>query len=460
MTIGYEKDLYILAFDHRGSFEKMVGGPAEKIQDAKHLIWEGFQRALDHGAPADAAGILVDAQYGDAVAREAHQRGVIFAMPVEKSGQNEFDFEYGEQFGAKIEEYDPTFSKVLVRYNPEGDAELNRRQSERLRRLSDWLHERDRRFLFELLVPAEPHQLEAVGGDEDRYDEEVRPRLMMQAIQELQQFGVEPDVWKIEGIEDREACRRIAELVRRDGRDHVSCVVLGRGASDAKVDAWLRAGAGLPGYIGFAIGRSIFGDAIKAFAAGQGERDELAEGIARNHLRFIDVYRSAAGLSVSRRGGIVVGVDGSEQSQRALAWAVGEARLRQAAVEVVQVWEPPPLALSGSGFAPGLAPLPVDVAEYSETLNAVEEAAAAIPERLLAELGGEAEGVEIRTSIVQGSPADVLVDASGRAELLVVGSHGHGGRIAELVLGSVSRDVLHRARCPVVVVPARQSASE
>jgi myo-inositol catabolism protein IolC len=302
MTLGYDKQLYILAFDHRGSFEKMFGvsGRAatdeetQKIIDAKNLIWEGFQKAVDDGAPREAAGVLVDSQYGDKVAREAREGGYVFAMPVEKSGQNEFDFEYGEDFGAKIEEYDPTFSKVLVRYNPEGGAEMNRRQSERLKRLSDWLHEHDRKFLFELLVPAEPHQLEAVGGDEDRYDQEVRPSLMMEAIEELQDFRIEPDIWKIEGVDDREECRRIAELARRDGRDGVSCVVLGRGASDAKVDEWLRAGAGLPGYIGFAIGRSIFGESVKALAAGEGDRDELAEKIARNYLRFIDVYQSAS----------------------------------------------------------------------------------------------------------------------------------------------------------------------
>ncbi len=294
MALGYDKQLFILAFDHRGSFEKMVGGPPEKISDAKHLIWEGFQRAVEQGASRDAAGVLVDAQYGDRVAREAKERGLVFAMPVEKSGQNEFDFEYGEEFGAKILEYDPTFSKVLVRYNPEGDLDLNARQSERLKRLSDWLHERDRKFLFELLVPAEPHQLEVVGGDEDRYDEELRPGLMTGAIEEIQEAGIEPDIWKIEGIEDREACRRIAELVRREGRDGVSCVVLGRGASDEKVDAWLRAGSGLPGYIGFAIGRSIFGSAVKALAAGDGGRESGVEAIAQNYLRFIHVYRSAS----------------------------------------------------------------------------------------------------------------------------------------------------------------------
>jgi myo-inositol catabolism protein IolC len=298
VTLGYDKTLYILAFDHRGSFEKMFGvsgreptaEEAARISGAKSLIFDGFRLAVSNGVPKDAAGVLVDGQYGPQVARAAREEGYLLAMPAEKSGQVEFDFEHGEDFGGKIEEFDPTFCKVLVRYNPEGDGAMNGRQAERLRRLSDWLHERDRKFLFELLVPAEAHQLEAVGGAEDRYDEETRPGLMLRAIQELQEAGIEPDIWKIEGIEDREACRRIAELVRSGGRDHVSCVVLGRGASDAKVDAWLRAGSGLPGYIGFAIGRSIFGEAVKGYAAGDGDREALAASIAAKYRRFVDVY--------------------------------------------------------------------------------------------------------------------------------------------------------------------------
>lgn len=297
MALGYDKTLYILAFDHRGSFEKMFGisgrepteEEAARIADAKSLIFEGFRRAVAEGVPRDQAGILVDGQYGPQVARAARDEGLLLAMPVEKSGQKEFDFEYGERFGEAIEDYDPTFSKVLVRYNPEGDGEMNARQAERLRRLSDWLHERDRKFLFELLVPAEPHQLEAVGGDEERYDTETRPELMLTAIEELRQAGIEPDIWKIEGIDERDTCRRIAELVRSGGRDHVSCVVLGRGASDAKVDQWLRAGSGLPGYVGFAIGRSIFGEAVKSLAAG-GDREAGVASIAAKYRRFIDVY--------------------------------------------------------------------------------------------------------------------------------------------------------------------------
>src|SRR3954471_8714733 len=265
--LGYDERLYILAFDHRGSFEKMVGD-AERVPGAKKLIWDGFQRAVDDGALKEFAGVLVDGQYGPDVAHEAKAGGYKLAMPVEKSGQNEFDFEYGDSFGERIEEFAPDFSKVLVRYNAEGDQEMNERQTAKLRQLSEWLHERHRKFLFELLVPAEPAQLETVGGSEDRYDIELRPQLMMEAILQLQNAGVEPDIWKIEGISDRESCNEIAQLVRRDGRDRVSCVVLGRGASDEKVDQWLRAGAGLDGYIGFAIGRSIFGEAVKLYAGG------------------------------------------------------------------------------------------------------------------------------------------------------------------------------------------------
>ena len=291
--------LYILAFDHRGSFKKMYGFSGEltpeehaRICDGKSMIYEGFQRAIADGSlTKEEGGVLVDEEFGTDVARKAKAEGVNFAMPVEKSGQDEFDFEYGDQFGDHILDFDPTFSKVLVRDNPEWDKEMRHRQWGRLKRLSDWLHDNDRRFLYELLVPATAGQLDEVGGDEEAYDQQVRPRLMLQIIEETQDFGIEPDIWKIEGLEDREQCRRIAELVRRGGRDRVSCVVLGRGADDTKVDAWLRAATGLPGYVGFAIGRSIFGASIRGVGDGSMDREAATALIARNYARFIDVYR-------------------------------------------------------------------------------------------------------------------------------------------------------------------------
>jgi myo-inositol catabolism protein IolC len=304
MTLGYDGKLYILAFDHRGSFQKKMfgieGDPSEeetaRISDAKHLIFEGMLKAVERGAEPGVTGVLVDEQFGAPknVPGDAKERGLLLAMPVEKSGQDEFDFDYGDDFGAHIEQFDPDFSKVLVRYNPDGDADMNARQTERLRRLSDWLHERDRKYLFELLVPAEEAQLEQVGGDSDRYDAELRPELMRRAIVELQEAGIEPDVWKIEGIDTQEDCARIAETSRRDGRDGVICVVLGRGADDSKVEHWLRQGAPVEGYAGFAIGRTIWWDALKGFLDGDIEREDAASQIADNYLRFVRVYSEAA----------------------------------------------------------------------------------------------------------------------------------------------------------------------
>ena len=301
MALGYNGKLFILAFDHRGSFQKKMFGiegeptadQTQTIADAKQLIFEGIAVATDRGAKEGATGVLVDEQFGGDIPREARERGMKLAMPVEKSGQNEFDFEYGDDFPAHIETFDPDFSKVLVRYNPDGDAEMNRRQSDRLRRLSDWLHENDRKFLFELLVPAEPEQLDAVGGDTDRYDAELRPDLMRRTIAELQDAGVEADIWKIEGVDERSDCEAIAKQTRVGGRDGVVCVVLGRGANDDKVDQWLRAAAPVDGYVGFAIGRSIWWDALKGFLAGSLERADAASQIADNYLRFVQVYEDA-----------------------------------------------------------------------------------------------------------------------------------------------------------------------
>jgi myo-inositol catabolism protein IolC len=302
MALGYDGRLYILAFDHRGSFKKMFGiagrdetpEEAERLRDGKRLVWEGFQRALDEGAPRAAAGILVDEEMGTDIAREARKLGVNLAMPVEMSGRDTFEFEYGEDFGAHIEDFDPTFSKVLVRYNTDDGDEDKRVQTERLRRLGDWLHERDRKFLFELLVPASEAQLAEVGGDAGRYDAEVRPRVMIGVIEELQAGGVEPDIWKIEGIDRREDCERIAQAIRAGGRDGVVAVVLGRGADDAAVDHWLRQGAPVEGYVGFAIGRTIWAGPLQGFVDGALPRDEAAEQIGANYRRFIDVYEEAA----------------------------------------------------------------------------------------------------------------------------------------------------------------------
>jgi myo-inositol catabolism protein IolC len=203
MASGYGTPLYLLAFDHRSSFERGLFGATpplspevrDGIVKAKQIIFDANQLAVRSGAPRNRAGVLVDEEFGSAVARRALVLDVPLAMPVERSGQDEFDFQYGAQFGEHIEAFDPTFVKVLVRFNPEGDPDLNHRQTERLALLSEWLRGRDRTFLFELLVPATTAQLDSFEGHQQDYDRQLRPQLVVQTLATLQAGGVEPDIW-------------------------------------------------------------------------------------------------------------------------------------------------------------------------------------------------------------------------------------------------------------------------
>ena len=303
MNLGYDQTLYVLAFDHRGSFQKkffgIEGEPDSEqtaiIADAKHLIFEGLLQAVAAGADPSVTGVLVDEQFGGTVPGEARAQGLKLAMPAERSGQNMFDFQYGDEFGEHIESFDPDFTKVLVRYNPDGNGEENREQLGKLKRLSDWLHQKQRMFLFELLVPAEEAQLQAVGGSTEHYDAELRPELMRRTIAEIQEAGIEVDIWKIEGVDERADCEMLSAQARTGGRDGVVCVVLGRGADDAKVDHWLEQAAPVEGFVGFAIGRSIWWNPLKEYVDGKIERSAGAAEIAKNYLRFVKVYERAEG---------------------------------------------------------------------------------------------------------------------------------------------------------------------
>ena len=304
MALGYDGKLFILAFDHRGSFQKKMFGiegdptpeQTETISDAKQLIFEGLQVAAGRGAREDATGVLVDEQFGSSVPEEARAQGLKLAMPAERSGQSMFDFQYGDDFGAHIEQFDPDFAKVLVRFNPDDpDTEMNERQLGRLKQLADWLRSNDRKFLFELLVPATDEQLASVDGDSDRYDAELRPELMRRAIEDCQKAGIEVDVWKIEGVDEQSDAAMLAEQARSGpGREGVTCVLLGRGASTEKVEQWLREASPVDGFIGFAIGRSIWWDALKGYLGDELERSAAASQIADNYLHFVRVYDQQA----------------------------------------------------------------------------------------------------------------------------------------------------------------------
>ncbi|HEY4072593.1 MAG TPA: DUF2090 domain-containing protein [Herbaspirillum sp.] len=301
MPIAYQNDLYVLPFDHRASYIKGMFNfthPLDAkqqaiVEDSKQLIYEGFLKGVTQGAPKAAAAILVDEEFGAQILHSAHEKNYLIALSVEKSGSDEFQFEYGERFAEHIETFDPTFAKVLVRFNPEDDAEMNRRQCERLKKLSDYCIRTNRLFMFELLMPATEAQLKSVQGDKDAYDLERRPQLMLDAIAALQDAGVEPSIWKIEGLDRREDCVRIVAAVRRDGRDHVNCIVLGRGADEKKVIAWLETAASVEGFTGFAVGRTTFYDAVADYEAKKATREQAVQRIAERYVGWVKAFEAA-----------------------------------------------------------------------------------------------------------------------------------------------------------------------
>ena len=298
---GYSQDLYILAFDHRGTITKGLLGvegreptqdEANKVSEMKQIIFDGFLKANEYGITGGDPAILVDETFGLEVQQKAKEMNIKFAAPVEKSGQKVFDFEYGDQFGEKINEVGADFVKILVRWNPDDEEEIRETQGNRIKELSDWLTENDKKFLLEFLVPATEEQLASVENDQARYDSEIRPKLAVKVVEEMRERGADPDIWKIEGLDTPEVCEKVAHAIRTGDREDVIAVVLGRGASDEKVNEWLRAGSSVEGYKGFAIGRSIFWDALKGFHEGEKSREEAVEEIAQSYLGFLSVYQN------------------------------------------------------------------------------------------------------------------------------------------------------------------------
>ena len=301
--------LFLLAFDHRRSIRPLFGIEGEptpqdalRIAAAKRTIYDGLLRARGALDGVGIPGVLVDEEYGGEVLDLVRaEPDIVAAVAAERSGQAEFQLEYSADFEAHIERFEPELVKALVRFNPDGDAELNGRQVERLASLSDRLREAGRELLFELLVPPTPEQLGNVENDPGRFDAELRPELVCRAVVDLQGAGIEPAVWKIEGIEDRSGCELVAATCRRDGRDEVRCLILGRGADESRVEHWLRVAAPVAGFGGFAVGRTIWWEATAANLAGEIGRDEAAATIAGRYRRLIDVYCDAVGSAAGVR---------------------------------------------------------------------------------------------------------------------------------------------------------------
>jgi myo-inositol catabolism protein IolC len=291
--------LFILAMDHRDSFGRTLfgvkgeptAGQLAAMRDAKSLIFTAARRLAGTDLGGGRLGVLVDEQLGADVAREARAAGFTLAMPVEKSGSDRFTFEYGDDFPAHVEAFDPDWIKVLVRFNPADPAELRQDQTRTLRRLSGWAADSRRHWLLELLVPATREQL-AAQDDQAMYDEHERPALTVQVINALTEAGVRPRIWKLEGYETTAGAELVVGAVL-DADPAASCIVLGRNAPQRQVDHWLDVAAPLQDYVGFAIGRSIWDQPLADHLAGRADRDATLGRIAERYGHFIRRYQQA-----------------------------------------------------------------------------------------------------------------------------------------------------------------------
>ena len=290
-------ELFVLAIDHRDSLRRwyraLFGeGPDERtiLADLKSVVLEGLAVAIERGMVAGETALLVDEEYGGPLAPAARALGTRLIMPVEQSGQREFLFEHGEQFPRNLEHLPADLVKALVRYNPGGERGQNARSARRLKILQAELHRRGRPWVLELLVPPEPSQLAAVDASVARYDDELRLELTLQAIDELTDSGLRPELWKLEGHRTAGAFARVAEHVKR-ATPSSRCLVLGRGQDRRAVEHWVDLAAEIPGFCGFAVGRTLWERPLATWQERRISRAEAAAQIAEGYLALVDRFR-------------------------------------------------------------------------------------------------------------------------------------------------------------------------
>ena len=296
------RPLFILADDHRDSLEKelykLTAAPtpveAARIRADKMLVYEALRDATKRLPDVAQAGILIDEQYGADVAElAAKSDGLInLSMPLEASGKEWFEFTYGDDWKAHAGSFATDHAKVLIRDNPALPVSDRLQQAERLGVVSAWATETRHHLIVELLVPPTDNDLGSVGGDRKRYDDELRPKLTLDVVGFLQDHGADPALWKIEGMDSTKDAAAIADLAKRGGRT-ADCIILGRHSSKEDLDRWLDVAAPLPGYVGFAIGRSIWWDPLAAHLAGEIGTDVARHQIAENYLWFAHAYLNA-----------------------------------------------------------------------------------------------------------------------------------------------------------------------
>lgn len=295
---GYSQPLYILPFDHRGSFIKSFIGPiklpsikqAKLITDYKKIIFAGFLLALKYIQHPEYAAIMLDEDYGLPIIQAAKKKNVLVCLSVEKSRQKSFAFQYGVKFGQHILDVQPAIVKALIRYNPL-NKKINQAQLAKLKELNDWCQANKYKFMVEPLVPATPANLKRARGKQEIYDAKIRPGLTLRMIREFYAAGIQPDIWKIEAFENKEDWQAAIDAIRdTSAKKDVAIIMLGRGESFAKVKSWMNIA---PKHLlnGFAVGRTVFLRPLMDFHTKKINKDRAIKEIAKNYIELVKYWQ-------------------------------------------------------------------------------------------------------------------------------------------------------------------------
>ncbi len=293
--------LYVLPCDHRDILRAYWGSyrPRGFVQGdqwvsyAKQVVLDGLLLAVEDGINREHCALLMDEELGAPVLQRARDCGVRRFVPTDDGTVGDYVLQYGQEFPQHIEAIDPDFVQTLINYNPE--SPMAQAQMHRIEPLFDYLGASSRRFMLELQVLPTADQIAAEG--KSAWVEKKRPALIRQAIADLRQRGADPDVWKLEPMPDATEYSRAVDAIRAGGRDHVVAVVLGGGATTEAVDESLVSSAAVEGFVGFAVGRSVWAEGIENLARGTWDGPRAARSVADKFHHFAEVFDAAKSRS-------------------------------------------------------------------------------------------------------------------------------------------------------------------
>lgn len=275
---------FILPFDHRSGLAREIMhttypfSPADRAraQELKDIIYEAFLKVSETSRPTDTLGILVDEETGSRVLHDAHRRGILNILTLESSGEPALRLQYGEQSSQRIRMLGSSLGKVLLRF--EKKPEKNDRQLATLQSLHAQLTRAGQRVLIELL---------SSGTEETRED------FLVHTIGIANDMGIIPEFWKVESLPTQEAWQRLRKVVHSSS----GILLLGRGEDRTHVEQAVKIAAsstcnGKKSVDGFAIGRTLFADALREVVEGKKKRAEAVHAIADTFQAFITLWKS------------------------------------------------------------------------------------------------------------------------------------------------------------------------